>query len=109
MDAESNAVCRWIQSAIGQGTRWPMSGTFTLIDEPTRLRYDARSWTEGEEDGSTIQHTNAITLTERDGDTVVVLDIAITAIGPKAKMAAFGMKWGYKAQLDKLEKYLANR
>ncbi|BBX20545.1 ATPase [Mycolicibacterium duvalii] len=92
-----------------QGTRWPMSGTFTLIDEPTRLRYDARSWTEGEEDGSTIQHTNAITLTERNGDTVVVLDIAITAIGPKAKMAAFGMKWGYKAQLDKLEKYLANR
>jgi uncharacterized protein YndB with AHSA1/START domain len=37
-----------------EGTRWPMSGTFTRI-------------------------------------------------GPKAKMAAFGMKWGYKAQLDALE------
>lgn len=23
--------------------------------------------------------------------------------GPKAKMAAFGMKWGYKASLDKLD------
>jgi len=24
-------------------------------------------------------------------------------------MAAFGMKWGYKAQFDKLEKYLSAR
>ncbi|UXA16998.1 SRPBCC domain-containing protein [Mycobacterium sp. SMC-4] len=90
-----------------QGTRWPMSGTFTQIEAPVRLRYDARSWTEGEEDGSTIQHTNNITLAEDDGATVVQLHIAITAIGPKAKMAAFGMKWGYKAQLDKLEQLLS--
>lgn len=32
---------------------------------------------------------------------------AIIQIGPKAKMAAFGMKWGYKTQLDALEKLLA--
>ncbi|KUH92789.1 SRPBCC domain-containing protein [Mycobacterium sp. IS-3022] len=92
-----------------QGTRWPMAGIFTRIEEPSRLSYDARSWTEGEEGGSTIHHTNDVTLTERDGMTVVHLHVTITNIGPKAKMAAFGMKWGYKAQLDKLEKYLSTR
>ncbi len=91
-----------------QGTRWPMAGTFTQIDDRARLTYDARSWTEGEEEGgSTIEHVNDITLTERDGQTHVQLHITITNIGAKAKMAAFGMKWGYKAQLDKLEKLLS--
>ena len=89
-----------------QGTRWPMAGTFSHVEEPSRLVYDARSWTEGEEEGSTIHHTNDVTLTERDGATHVHLHVAITKIGPKAKMAAFGMKWGYKQQLDKLVQYL---
>ncbi|OBB37278.1 SRPBCC domain-containing protein [Mycobacterium sp. 852002-51961_SCH5331710] len=92
-----------------QGTRWPMSGTFTRIEQHSRLTYDARSWTEGEEDGSTIEHTNDVVLTERDGKTVVTLHVTITNIGTKAKMAAFGMKWGYKASLNKLEKYLSSR
>jgi uncharacterized protein YndB with AHSA1/START domain len=92
-----------------QGTRWPMTGTFTRIEEPSALSYDARSWTEGEEETSTIHHTNDITLEERDGTTTVRLHVTITQIGAKAKMAAFGMKWGYKAQLDKLDKLLAAR
>lgn len=90
-----------------RGTRWPMAGTFTRIDERSRLVYDARSWTEGEEDTSTIQHTNDLELSERDGVTTIRLHVTITQIGPKAKMAAFGMKWGYKAQLDKLEQHLS--
>ncbi|KUI33592.1 ATPase [Mycobacterium sp. IS-1590] len=92
-----------------QGTRWPMTGTFTRVEKPSRLTYDARSWTEGEEDGSTIEHVNDVILTEKDGMTVVRLDVTITNIGAKAKMAAFGMKWGYKAALDKLDKYLSGR
>jgi len=90
-----------------QGTRWPMAGTFTRIDEHSGLAYDARSWTAGEEEGTTIHHANDVTLTERDGATTVVLRVTISKIGPKAKLAAFGMKWGYKAQLDKLEKLLS--
>jgi uncharacterized protein YndB with AHSA1/START domain len=89
------------------GTRWPMTGTFTRIDAGAALAYDARSWTEGEEEGTTIEHTNEVTFTEQGGATVVRLHVTITGIGPKAKMAAFGMKWGYKAQLDKLEQLLA--
>lgn len=89
------------------GTRWPMEGTFTRIDEPDRLTYDARSWTEGEESTATIRHTNDLTLTREGDKTTVTLHVAITEIGPKAKLAAFGMKWGYKAQLDALDEHLA--
>ncbi len=35
------------------GTRWPLEGTFTRVDEPHHLAYEARSWTEGQE-GATI-------------------------------------------------------
>jgi uncharacterized protein YndB with AHSA1/START domain len=90
-----------------RGTTWPMTGTFTRIDVHEQLRYDAQSWTEGERDTTTIDHTNTITFTGDDHATTVHLEITITGIGPKAKMAAFGMKWGYKAYLDKLEQLLA--
>lgn len=85
-----------------QGTRWPMEGTFTTIEPQTRLAYDARSWTEGKEDTATIEHTNDVALSGDGASTTVRLTIDITRIGSKAKMAAFGMKWGYKAQLDAL-------
>lgn len=88
------------------GTRWPMSGTFTVVEEPERLVYEARSWTEGDEEGSMIHHTNALTLSEEDGMTTVHLHVTITQIGPKAKVAAFGMKWGYEQQLDHLGELL---
>lgn len=89
-----------------RGTRWPMSGVFTTIEPHSRLGYDARSWTEGDEAGTTIEHTNDIRLVESNGSTTVTLTITVTKIGPKAKMAAFGMKWGYKAYLDKLGQVL---
>jgi uncharacterized protein YndB with AHSA1/START domain len=90
-----------------RGTRWPMEGTFALIDHHRQLRYDAQSWTEGEREATTIDHTNTVTFTSAGDATTVVLHIDITKIGPKAKMAAFGMKWGYKAYLDKLGELLA--
>lgn len=90
-----------------QGTRWPMEGSFTTVTPHTRLQYDARSWTAGEEATTTIEHTNDIVLTPVGDSTRVVLSIDISKIGPKAKMAAFGMKWGYKAQLDQLAELLA--
>ena len=92
-----------------QGTRWPMDGTISLVEEKRRLVYDARSWTEGEEETSTIHHVNDLTLSDADGATTVTLHITITQIGPKARMASFGMKMGYKQQLEKLEELLTER
>jgi uncharacterized protein YndB with AHSA1/START domain len=91
------------------GTRWPMNGSFTQVDVHQRLGYDAQSWTEGEREATAIDHTNTITFSSDGHTTKVRLQIVITKIGPKAKMAAFGMKWGYKAYLDKLEELLAHR
>lgn len=90
------------------GTRWPMIGTFTCVDDHVRLTYDARSWTDGEEATTTIVHTNDVTFSAQGRSTAVRLDVTITEIGSKAKMAAFGMKWGYKQQLDKLERLLGS-
>lgn len=88
------------------GTRWPMAGTFTRVEPDARITYDARSWTEGDEATTTITHVNDVTMRATARGTEVRLHVAITNIGPKAKMAAFGMKWGYEAQLDKLEQLL---
>lgn len=89
------------------GTRWPLEGTFTVLDEPTRLVYEARSWTEGEEN-ATIVHVNEVELTAQGDRTVVKLRIDVREIGSgvKSRLAAYGMKWGYKAQLDKLDELL---
>lgn len=91
------------------GTRWPLEGTFTRIEEPHHLAYEARSWTEGEE-GATIDHVNEIELSEQGGKTTVNLRIQVTEIGSgvKARLAAYGMKWGYDAQLDKLDGLLSS-
>jgi hypothetical protein len=42
----------------------------------------------------------------RGGTTKVTLQVSIRDTGPKANMAALGMKWGYKSQLDALERHL---
>jgi len=89
-----------------RGTRWPMAGTFTAIEPELVLRYDARSWTEGQEAATTIEHINDVSFASHNGATRVRLIVTITKIGPKAKMAAFGMKWGYKAHLDQLDQLL---
>jgi len=91
------------------GTRWPMEGTYTSIDERRQLTYDARQWTEGSAATETIQHSTEVTFIEQGPTTSLTLHIDVSSIGPglKTKMAAFGMKWGYKSQLDSLERYLA--
>lgn len=97
-------------TAMGKyaGTRWPMEGTFTRIDELQRLTYNARSWTEGAEASETIGHTNDLTLTDHGASTTLTLRITVTEIGSgvKAKLAVFGMQRGYKSQLDALQNHL---
>lgn len=93
------------------GTRWPMEATFTRIDRERRLTYDAKTWTAGSEETETMHHTNDLTLTDHGSSTSLVLDIVVTEIrsGPKARLAVMGMKWGYKSQLDALQKVLVQR
>lgn len=88
------------------GTRWPMEGTFTAVEPPHRLVYDARSWSEGDRDTTTIEHVNELVLADDGGSTTLHLTITVNEIGSGAKMAAVGMKYGYRQYLDKLGTFL---
>jgi uncharacterized protein YndB with AHSA1/START domain len=91
-----------------RGIRWPMAGEITSLDEAALLCFDARSWTEGEEAETTIHHSNELVLADDpDGGTAMRLCVTITEIGQGAKLAAFGMKWGYKQQFQKLDAHLS--
>ena len=89
------------------GTRWPMEGTFTAVERPHRLSYEARSWQEDKQDTTTIQHVNELALTDASGSTSLSLTITVREIGSGAKLAAVGMKYGYKQYLDKLGTHLS--
>src|SRR4051812_40371010 len=67
-----------------QGTRWPMKGTFTEIEPNAKLSYEAKAWTEGDEEATTIDQVQEITLAEAGGKTKLTLKITVTNIGPKA-------------------------
>ena len=81
--------------AMGQhkGTRWPMEGTFIVIEAPSKLTYTAQAWTEGEKDSSTIDQINELTLTGENGKTTLNLRVTIIKTGLGAQMAAFGEQY----------------
>jgi uncharacterized protein YndB with AHSA1/START domain len=94
--------------AMGEykGTRWPMEGKFTEIEPNSKLTYEAKAWTEGDEEGTTLEQVQEITFAEENGKTKMRLKVTLNKIGPKAGMAVEGMKWGFGQQFDKLDKFL---
>ena len=92
-----------------KGTRWPMDGTYTVVENNAKLAYSAKAWTEGQEDTTTIEHVTELSLTEEDGKTKLKLKSAINKIGSNAKMAVEGMQYGFTQQLDKLDKLLGKQ
>ena len=94
--------------AMGEfkGTRWPMEATFTMVDEPTKLVYEARAWTEGAEEATTIETVQELTLSEENGKTKLHLKAAINKAAPGAGPAVQGMQYGYGQQFDKLDTFL---
>jgi uncharacterized protein YndB with AHSA1/START domain len=95
--------------AMGEykGTRWPMEGKFTVVESNSKLSYAAKAWTEGDEEGTTLEQTQDISFVEDNGKTKMNLKVTLHKIGPKAGMAVEGMKWGFNQQFEKLAKYLA--
>lgn len=95
--------------AMGEyaGTLWPMEAIFTVVEAPSKLTYEAKAWTEGAEETTTIETVQELTLSEEDGKTKLYLKAAILKAGPDAGMAVQGMQYGYNQQLDKLAVYLS--
>jgi len=90
-----------------KGTKWPMLGKFTVVEPNSKLSYDAKAWTEGQKEETTIDQTTEILLTEEKGKTKLKIRAVIHKAGPGAVMAVQGMKMGFTQQLDKLNDFLA--
>lgn len=89
-----------------KGTRWPMKGEYTVVEQPSKLSYATKAWTEGQEQTTEIEQVAELTLTEDNGKTNMTLKITVNKIGPDAGMAIEGMQWGFNQQFDKLTKFL---
>jgi uncharacterized protein YndB with AHSA1/START domain len=89
-----------------KGTRWPMDGTFTVIEENSRLAYEVKAWTEGQEGTTEIDQVTELTMNEDNGKTSIKLKATINKTGPDAKMAVDGMQMGFNQQLEKLNDFL---
>jgi uncharacterized protein YndB with AHSA1/START domain len=91
------------------GTRWPMEAKITEIKANSKLVYEAKAWTDGDEQATTIETMQELTLSEEAGKTRLHLKATLHKVGPKAGMAAEGMKYGYEQQFDKLNKFLTDK
>jgi uncharacterized protein YndB with AHSA1/START domain len=94
--------------AMGQykGTKWPMLAKFTAVEPNSKLSYDAKAWTEGQKEETTIDQTTEMTLTEENGKTKLKVIATIHKAGPAAGMAVQGMRYGFTEQLNKLNDFL---
>jgi uncharacterized protein YndB with AHSA1/START domain len=92
-----------------KGTKWPMLGKLTVVEPNSKLSYDAKAWTEGQKEETTIDQTTEIFLTEEKGKTKLRIRAIIHNAGPGAIMAVEGMKMGFTQQLDKLKDFLARK
>ena len=90
-----------------KGTRWPMEAKFTELEPRLRLVYEAKAWTDGDQEATTIETVQELSLTEVNGKTKLYLNATLNRVGPKAGMAAQGMEYGYNQQFDKLAKFLS--
>jgi uncharacterized protein YndB with AHSA1/START domain len=97
--------------AMGEykGTRWPMEAKITELEPNKKLVYEARAWTEGDEENTTIETVQVLDMTEDNGETKLNLKATINKVGPKAGMAVQGMEYGYNQQFNKLEKFLESK
>lgn len=95
--------------SMGQyaGTRWPMEAKITELEPNRKLVYEAKAWTEGDEEATIIETTQVLDMAEENGRTKINLKATLHKAGPKAGMAVQGMEYGYNQQFDKLTKFLA--
>jgi uncharacterized protein YndB with AHSA1/START domain len=91
-----------------KGTRWPMLGQFTAVEEKSHFAYSVKAWTEGMETETQIDQVTEVSLhAQPDGKTKVIVKAAINKTGPAAGMAVQGMEHGFNQELDKLAVFLA--
>src|SRR5581483_1726206 len=92
-----------------KGTRWPMQAQFTQIEPNSKLVYQAKAWTEGQETETEIDQVTEITFAQEGDQTKITVKATINQAGPGASLAVEGMEMGFTQQLEKLGKFLAEK
>jgi uncharacterized protein YndB with AHSA1/START domain len=85
------------------GQHWPMRGEFKEVEPMKKLVFTASALADGKE---ILQNLNTVTFEEKDGKTVMRLNVIVTMVTPEAKFALSGMDMGWTQQTDKLEAFV---
>lgn len=96
-------------SELGEmaGQRWPMTGEFKEVEEPSKLVFTGNAIVEGKE---VLQHLTTVSFEEADGKTHMTVHIQVTkTVMPEAAGPLSGMEMGWNQQLDKLVKFISRR
>lgn len=89
---------------IKKGSRYPMTGEFTEIDEPNKIVYTSAAIMN---DKPMFDNIVTVTFEEEDGKTKMTVHIVVDNVQPGAEMALAGMEMGWNQQLDKLRDFLS--
>jgi uncharacterized protein YndB with AHSA1/START domain len=85
------------------GQEWPMRGEFKEVETMKKLVFTSNALADGKE---ILQNVNTVTFEEKDGKTVMRLNVIVTMVTPEAKFALSGMDMGWTQQTDKLEAFV---
>jgi len=86
------------------GQKWPMTGEFKQIEEPSKLVFIGNAIVEEKE---VLQSLTTVTLDEEEGKTKMTVHIVVTKTTPEAAGPLSGMEMGWNQQLDKLRDFLS--
>ena len=86
------------------GQRWPMSGEFKEVEEPSKLVFTGNAIVDGKE---VLEHVTTVTFEEVNGVTHMTVHVQITKTTPEAAGPLAGMEQGWNQQLDKLVTFVS--
>jgi len=95
-----------IDMTAPDGTVYPMTGFFRVIDPPQHLLFTTAAF-EDENGNSKLEDSNTVTLEEKNGQTFLQLHAEVTKAEPETFEALSGMKEGWIESFDRLEKLLS--
>ncbi len=94
-----NIVMEDAEGLIKKGSRYPMTGTYQVVDEPSRLVYTSEALMNGK---PIIETTVTVTFEAQGDKTKMTLHVLVTHATPEAEMPLRGMEMGWSQSLDKL-------
>lgn len=111
----TNPVCRvdarpggaiYIEMRGPEGTTYPMDARFVEVVPPERLVFT--TFLKNEAGTVFLEVLNAVTFAERDGKTVLTVNVRVVDAGPGSEEPLSGMEEGWSQSLERLAAYTAH-